>query len=79
MSEFQLYQFKTVEQPLTIEEQHKIGSWSSRTNPTSTSATFSNAYGNFPKNKEKVVENYFDIMLYLSLKPAGLTILQRLF
>lgn len=41
MSEFQLYQFKAVDRPLTTEEQREVGSWSSRTQPTSTSATFS--------------------------------------
>lgn len=66
MSEFQLYQFKAVDRPLTTEEQREVGSWSSRTQPTSTSATFSYAYGDFPKDEEKVVEGYFDIMLYLA-------------
>ncbi|WP_143473495.1 hypothetical protein [Flavilitoribacter nigricans] len=66
MSEFQLYQFKAVDRPLTTEEQCEVGSWSSRTQPTSTSATFSYAYGDFPKDEEKVVEEYFDIMLYLA-------------
>lgn len=51
---------------MTTEEQREVGSWSSRTNPTSTSATFSYAYGDFPKDEEKVVEDYFDIMLYLA-------------
>lgn len=66
MSEFQLYQFKSVDRPLTAEEQREIGSWSSRTEPTSTSATFSYAYGDFRKDEEKVVEQYFDMMLYLA-------------
>lgn len=66
MSEFQLYQFKAVDRPLTTEEQREVGSWSSRTQPTSTSATFSYAYGDFPKDEEKAVETYFDIMLYLA-------------
>ncbi|MCB0531998.1 MAG: hypothetical protein KDD14_07340 [Saprospiraceae bacterium] len=64
MSEFQLYQFKSIDRPLTATERKEIGSWSSRTNPTATSATFIYAYGDFPKDAEKVVEKYFDAMLY---------------
>ncbi len=64
MSEFQLYQFKSIDRPLTEAECKEIGSWSSRTHPTTTSATFTYSYGDFPKDEEKVVEEYFDAMLY---------------
>jgi len=64
MSEFQVYQFKSIDRPLTDAERKEIGTWSSRTIPTATSATFTYAYGDFPKEAEKAVEKYFDAMLY---------------
>ncbi len=63
MSEYQYYEFQAIDRPLTKEERTEIGSWSSRTNPTSTQAIFSYSYGDFPKSPEKVVEQYFDAML----------------
>ena len=66
MSEFQLYQFKSLDRPLTEAERKEIGSWSSRTRPTANSATFTYSYGDFPKDEEQVVERYFDAMLYAS-------------
>ena len=38
MSEFQLYRFKTIDRPLTNDEQEEVRSWSSRAEITSTSA-----------------------------------------
>lgn len=66
MSEFQLYHFRSIDRPLTGAERKEIGSWSSRTTPTATSATFTFSYRDFPKDEEKVVEKYFDAMLYAS-------------
>lgn len=66
MSEFQIYQFKSIDRPLTDAERKEVGTWSSRTTPTATSATFTYAYGDFPKNPEKVMEKYFDAMIYTS-------------
>lgn len=64
MSEFQIYQFKSIDRPLTDAERKEIDTWSTRTTPTATSATFTYAYGDFPKDEEKAVEQYFDAMLY---------------
>ncbi len=64
MSEFQIYQFKSIDRPLTDAERKEIGTWSTRTNPTTTSAIFTYAYGDFPKDEENVMEQYFDAMLY---------------
>jgi hypothetical protein len=66
MSEFQLYRFKAIDRPLTKAEQEEVRSWSSRARVTSTSATFIYHYGDFRKEEEKVVEEYFDAMLYVS-------------
>ncbi len=66
MSEYQVYQFQSVDRPLTEKERKKIGSWSSRTYPTATSATFTYSYGDFPMTVEQAVVNYFDAFLYFS-------------
>ena len=56
MSEYQYYEFRCIDRPLTAEEQKEIGRWSSRTHPTSTGAGFIYNYGNFPKDEKRVVE-----------------------
>lgn len=66
MSEYQYYEFQAIDRPLTKEERTEIGSWSSRTSPTSTQAIFTYSYSDFPKSPEKVVEKYFDAMLYVA-------------
>jgi len=58
MSEFQIYQFKSIDRLLTDAERKEIGSWSSRTKPTATSATFTYAYGDFPKQKAHLPDIY---------------------
>lgn len=66
MSEYQYYEFQSIDRPLTEEERAEIGSWSSRTTPTSTHAIFTYSFGDFPRDAVKVVEKYFDAMLHLS-------------
>jgi hypothetical protein len=66
MSEYQYYEFQTVDRPLSEEERHEISSWSSRTTPTLNQAIFTYSYSDFPKSPKKVVEEYFDAMIYLS-------------
>lgn len=66
MGEFQQYQFQTVDRPLTEEERAEINTWSSRAIATATSVTFTYHYGDFKKEEEKVLEEYFDAMLYVS-------------
>lgn len=66
MSEFQCYQFKSFDRPLTEEERKEVGTWSSRAQVTSTSATFIYHYGDFRKSPELAVEQYFDAMLYFA-------------
>ena len=67
MSEFQQYQFKTIDQPLTSDQRSEVNSWSRRTTATSTSATFVYHYGDyFPISAEKAMTEYFDAMLYVS-------------
>jgi hypothetical protein len=66
MSEFQCYQFKSFDRPLTEDERKEVGTWSSRAQVTSTSATFIYHYGSFRKSPESAVELYFDAMIYFA-------------
>ena len=66
MSEYQFYEFRTVDKPLSKKAKNEIANWSSRTNPSNTGAVFTYSYGNFPKDEIKVVEKYFDAMFYIS-------------
>lgn len=66
MSEFQQYQFQTIDQPLTDAQRKEVSSWSSRASASSTSVTFTYHYGDFPKNEEKVLAEFFDAMLYVA-------------
>ncbi len=66
MSEYQFYEFRSIDRPLTAQEQQEIGRWSSRTSPTATGATFIYNYGDFPKNPKQVVGHYFDAMFYIA-------------
>ena len=65
MSEFQQYQFRTIDKPLSKEDREEISGWSSRTIASSTGATFIYHYGDFPKDEVTVVAQYFDAMFYI--------------
>ena len=66
MSEFQLYDFRTIDRPLTSSERQTVSGWSSRSKVSTTKAVFTYSYGDFSKNVEEVVAQYFDMALYLS-------------
>jgi hypothetical protein len=66
MSEYQFYEFKAIDKPLSEKDRNEIGNWSSRTNPSNTGATFTYSYGSFPKDEIKVLEKYFDAMFYIA-------------
>lgn len=66
MSEYQFYEFRSIDKPLSKEDKSEIGTWSKRTNPSNTSAIFTYSYGDFPKDEIMVVEKYFDAMFYIS-------------
>ena len=66
MSEYQFYEFKSIDKPLTQTEKETISGWSSRTQATSSGAIFTYHYSDFPKDELKVVEKYFDAMFYIS-------------
>ncbi|MDX2302094.1 MAG: hypothetical protein NW226_04805 [Microscillaceae bacterium] len=64
MSEFQYYEFRAIDKPLSSKARAEISSWSSRTTADAHSAIFTYSYSDFPKNAHQVVEEYFDMMLY---------------
>lgn len=66
MSEYQYYEFQAIDRLLNEEERREISTWSSRTIPTLNQAIFTYSYSDFPKSPKKVVEKYFDAMIYIS-------------
>ncbi len=66
MSEFQCYKFKTIDRPLSDQERQEVDALSSRGHVTATSATFIYHYSDFRHDVKKVLEKYFDAMLYFS-------------
>jgi len=66
MSEFQYYEFQTIDRPLTDEEQAAISRLSSRVALTANQAVFTYQYGDFREDPEQVLAQYFDAMLYLA-------------
>jgi hypothetical protein len=64
MSEFQYYDFRSIDRPLTDSERREINSWSSRSNASSHRATFNYSYGDFGKNALDCVARYFDALFY---------------
>ncbi len=66
MSEYQFYEFKSIDKPLSKEDKKEISNWSSRTSASNTGAVFTYSYSDFPKDEVKVVEKYFDAMFYIA-------------
>jgi hypothetical protein len=66
MSEYQFYEFRTIDKPLSQKEKIEISEWSSRTTPSNTGAIFEYHYSDFPKNEIKIIEKYFDAMFYFA-------------
>jgi len=66
MSEYQYYEFQTIDQPLTKKQQQEISKLSSRVRLNSRKAIFTYSYGDFPKNEEQVLADYFDALFYIA-------------
>ncbi len=66
MSEYQYYEFQTVDCPLTTKEQAEIKKLSSRVQLTPTRAIFIYSHGDFRGNPEEVLSQYFDVMFYIA-------------
>lgn len=66
MSEYQYYEFRAVDTPLTESQKADVSKLSSRAYVTSHSASFVYNYRDFPGNTEKLMTSYFDAMLYMA-------------
>ncbi|MCT4602413.1 MAG: hypothetical protein N4A59_05885 [Marinifilum sp.] len=66
MSEYQFYEFKAIDKPLTPKEKEVVSSWSSRTTAKNSGAIFIYHYSDFPKDELEVVKQYFDAMFYIA-------------
>lgn len=66
MSEYQYYEFRAIDRPLTDEEQAAMRQLSSRVVLTPGSAAFTYNYGDFRGDPEKVLLQYFDAMFYIA-------------
>jgi len=66
MSEYQYYEFQTIDRPLTERERTEISEISSRVALTPSQAVFTYQFGDFRGDPEKVLARYFDAMIYLA-------------
>ncbi|NWF78696.1 MAG: hypothetical protein HXY37_01460 [Chloroflexi bacterium] len=66
MSEYQYYEFQTIDRPLTAEQQAAVRKLSSRVELSATRAAFNYSYGGFRGEPLKVLEQHFDALLYIA-------------
>lgn len=66
MSEYQYYEFRAIDRPLTAEEQETIGKLSSRVDLSPTHASFVYNYSDLPARAEELLARYFDAMFYIA-------------
>ena len=66
MSEYQYYEFRAIDTPLTESQKADVSKLSSRAYVTSHSASFVYNYSDFPGDTEKLMASYFDAMLYMA-------------
>jgi FtsZ-interacting cell division protein YlmF len=66
MSEYQYYEFRAIDRPLTKDEMGKLRACSSRATITSTSFVNEYNWGDLKADPEKWVDKYFDAYLYVA-------------
>lgn len=66
MSEFQYYEFNSIDRELTRQERKEIDRLSSRFSPTSRRVVYTYSYSDFKHDEEKVLLKYFDFFMYWS-------------
>ncbi|MGH8480762.1 MAG: hypothetical protein ACREXK_14675 [Gammaproteobacteria bacterium] len=66
MSEYQYYEFQTIDRPLTDREMSTLRNYSSRATITSTRFVNRYSYGSFKGNASEWMNKYFDAFLYLA-------------
>ncbi len=66
MSEYQYYEFRAIDRPLSEEQRKRVSALPSRAHVTSHSAIFVYNYGDFRGDPEQLMRDSFDAMLYIS-------------
>jgi hypothetical protein len=66
MSGYQYYEFQAIDRPLTEDEQQAVARLSSRVHPHPRQAVFVYHWSGFPGDPAKVLEQYYDAMLYMA-------------
>jgi len=66
MSEYQYYEFRAIDRPLTEEEQQAVARLSSRVDPHPRRAVFDYSWSDFPGDPARVLTRYYDAMLYMA-------------
>ena len=66
MSEYQYYEFRTVDRPLTDRQMRELGALSSRALITPTSFTNTYNYGDFRGSPDRLMEKCFDAFVYVA-------------
>jgi hypothetical protein len=66
MSEYQYYEFQTIDRPLSGEQQVEMRRLSSRVELSASRAAFNYSYGDFRGDPLKVLEQHFDALLYIA-------------
>lgn len=66
MSEYQFYEFQTIDRRLSADQMTALQSLSRRVELTASSAIFTYSYGDFRGQPLAVLEQYFDAMLYVA-------------
>lgn len=64
MSEYQYYEFRAINRPLTDEERRYVRTLSRRVHLTPAQAIFTYNYGDFPGDPLALLETHFDALLY---------------
>lgn len=76
MSEYQYYEFRAVDRPLTLQEQQALRKLSTRAEITEYQFTNVYHWGNFKGSPDRMMEQYFDAHLYMA--NWGRTLMLRL-
>ncbi len=66
MSEYQYYEFQSVDRRLTQSEQEALSQLSSRAQISSSRAIFVYSYGDLPGQEKQLLIKYFDAMFYIA-------------
>lgn len=66
MSEYQYYEWQTLDRPLTPEEREAVSKLSSHIDVTSSQAVVTYSWGDFKHDPIQVLARYFDAFIYLA-------------